>query len=247
MGMSLKSYLSGLNSLREEMKEDEEAVHTLDVIEYRLNDIYDDLKKYGDTEDNRKDRTEIFGTLNEYTRNLHNISFYQYCRINKNRKHIIVNDKQRVIVATENSVGERSEQILVSDSVLDIVQQAINFASEYIDILQNHVQKAREVFNKDTNVDREHCEDALAAFYLFDCSNFPEYNQSLYRVKTRLRYVIEQVNTLVDLQEICANVDGHPSLNIKKMQKLRGILDSLYYETSSIQTLLRSVDIEMSP
>jgi hypothetical protein len=254
MDALLESYLHGLKCLKEEVKANGGDYGSLDLLQMRLKENID-ARMRGDTKDNQAQRMEILASLNGHTRNLYSLSFDDYCQQCGQRSFQVMpiaatvqnmGGIQDVAVTIEGNTARNAEQLVTPSDLPPIVEQAfilLAHVNGYIATLQENVQKAKGVFNDKANIGQEQCRAAFSLFCLFDYRNFPDYNSSLFRAKTRLQHLNEQINALICLCEICDDVDRYAKLNAKKVQNLIGILDSLYYEIGSIQNLLSSVDI----
>jgi hypothetical protein len=247
MDALLDSYLYALSHLKEEVKDNKEILQELDMLQIRLRDNFRQ-KIYGSAKESQADRNEILSLLNGITRNICNKSFDEYCQSFNNKSRQVERQKEEVVDPTENITIECIEPLSNVDNLPNVVQQTSSFldiVNNYVVTLQKNVQKAREIFNNNADISQERCEDALSSFYLLDCSNFPTYNQSLFKAKVRLQHLNEQVNKLIDLCEICNDVDQHAKSAEKKIQQIMGILDSLFYDVTSVQALLNTIDVEM--
>lgn len=247
MSTLLDSYLEALSRLKKEMNVNSYNRRHIDLLEVRLIENIDN-SLYGNTKENSAERYEILDRLNEITRNLHDVSFYEYCQLSPPYTLPVVNLIQEIEDHAGTTFNNSSDQIAVSEEPSDIVQQTINFivsVSEYVVILQKNVQSAKGVFSDHANISQEHCEKELSSFTLFDCTNFPDYNRSLHKAKTRLQYLNFQVNKLIDLCDICDDVDRPSRSYKKKIQELVGILDVLSHDVVSVQTDLDRVDAKL--
>jgi hypothetical protein len=248
MDALLDSYLYALSHLKEEVKDNKEILQELDMLQIRLRDNFRQ-KIYGSAKESQADRNEILSLLNGITRNICNKSFDEYCQSFNNKNIYVERQKEEVIDPIENIIIESIEESSNVDDLPNVIPQTNSFldiVNDYVVTLQKNVQKAREIFNNNADISQEHCEDALSSFYLLDCSNFPEYNQSLYRAKVRLQHLNEQVNKLIDLCEICDDVD-HPSKTVeRKILDVMNALELLFYDVASVQVLLNTIDVEMT-
>lgn len=247
-------YLQGLTQLRREMKEMGEDYPLVDSLHMRLKENIEAKKRNGDTKDMSAARIEILQTANDITDKLFDMSFDDYCKSKSQlSESLTIIDQETDISITKSSINS-SEQItetFLSDNQPEKVQQVLDFLAKfesYLVELQVNIQKARSIFTEDrsTNIDRGKCREALSAFSIFDCTNLPVYNQSLYRAKTRLQHLRDEVNRLIGMHGFCNDYDRNGRINGKKLQDLIGLLDSLYSEITSVQKLLRNIDTNIS-
>lgn len=246
-------YLQGLKYLREEVKSSGENYKLVDMLYIRLKENIEIRNMHGDA-GTTAGRMEILKTANDISDKLFDMSFEDYCQ---SRNHQIlppVAIEQEVIPVIEKDIVDVSERAIaasVANNQSEKVQQAIAFlarVNQYVATLRENVLKAKGVFpdDKNTNIDRGQCKDALSSFFVFECDDFPVYNQSLYRARVRMLNLKDKVNKLIGLCGVCNDIDRYGRLNAKKVQELIGMLDSLYYEVLSIQKLLGNIDFGAS-
>jgi hypothetical protein len=238
-------YLQGLKYLREEVKEAGGNYQVLDILYIRLKENIETRDMHGDAGTTAA-RMEILKTANDISDKLFDISFEDYCQ---SRNHQIL--QQAVIEKEVVSVNKQVITASVSDNQSEQVQQAIAFlasVNHYVATLRENVQRAKGIFSddKNTNIHRGQCKEVLSPFSVFECDDFPIYNQSLYRARARMLYLKDEVNKLIVFCGFCNDIDRYGRLNAKKVQALVGMLDSLYYEIPSIQKLLDNIDFGVS-
>lgn len=252
------SYLHGLNRLMEEVKAkgDHARQELLEVLQLRLAENLEKVSFQRDTRENESQRFEVLQQLNKITGELYDISFYGYCQL-KSQPPSIITIGEKTPIPSAQHTPNIEEEVAVSGNTPALVQRADTEGTEqqtnaffltvkaYLTTLHTNVQKAQEVFNSDT-VSQEQCEEALSSFYLFDCSNLPDYNPPLYRAKTRLQYFNQQVNRLRDFCEICDDVDRPSKTNIKKIQEIIGILNPLLYDVEIFLRQFNTIDMTIS-
>jgi hypothetical protein len=246
-------YLQGLKYLREEVKNHGEDYKLIDMLYIRLKENIETRNRQGDAGTTAA-RMEILETANDISNKLFNVSFIDYCQ---SHDHLtlppIVIEQEMVSVVEKDVISDskQAREASISTSQPEKMQQAIDFlatVNHYVATLRENVLKAKGIFpdDKNTNIDRRQCRSVLSSFFVFECDDFPVYNQSLYRARARMLNLKDEVNKLTGLCGVCNDIDRYGKLNAKKVQELVGMLDSLYYEVLSIQKLLGNIDFSIS-